>query len=140
MSAPLRLPADLLPCSIANDERLANLLTGIRGDPVRSCLERLRELVSLKDLLCWTLSGRGLGIAPVLSAFPLWTDLISLCGLFRSGSLFACPRGSGNNLKSSEKSSPSSRARSGGCVLRRIFCDADRIKMVSSIATQGGNP
>jgi len=107
---------------------------------VRSGLERLRELVSLNDFLCCTFNGLGFGVAPELSAFPLRTDLISLCRSFRLGTLFAWPKGSGNSFRSSKNSSPSSMLLSGGCVLRRIFCDLGRTRTGSSIAAHGGKP
>ena len=90
LAAPDRVLLELVLLSpLVETEHVVSLLSVDEGDVTRFGLDRLREVVSLKDFLCCTFSGLGLAAALELRAFPLRTDLIVLCRALMLGTLFA---------------------------------------------------
>jgi hypothetical protein len=124
----------------AGDEHASNLVLPDEFDNARSDLECLREFVPLSDLLWCTLNGLGFETKPGLRGSPLLDERISLCECKKSGTLFACTRGSGNRLSSTEKSSSSEIFLTTGCVLLLMFCDTGRIGARLSIGSKDSKP
>ena len=103
----------------------------------------LRAFVSLfKESIRCDFIGPGLVATLKLRACPLRTDLIvlTMCGTFRSGTLFACVNDCGTESDEIRHSFSSSTCLSGGWLSLRIVCESGRSDVVSTSEGLSGNP